>query len=161
LSALPESLGRSTVLARVDLTHNQLQELGESLRNLSSGESPAKVTLLAWIEGTRTTVTDPADLDAILDRLPPSGLTLAAREDGPCLFVALHRDQSALIWEGDDDILLGWGPAPADALPGPWFLKIYEDTEPLDITEEHARRACHELLRTGRRPTNVRWVQKP
>jgi hypothetical protein len=71
------------------------------------------------------------------------------------------------MWEDETDIMLGWGPVPPGAPPGqtagdfeyadsdPWFA---EDT---DITEEQARQAAHEFLRTGRRPTNVQWIDKP
>lgn len=45
------------------------------------------------------------------------------------------------------------------AFSDPWFTAA--GAEPFEITEEQARLAGHEFLRTGRRPINVQWVDKP
>jgi len=171
LSALPESLGNLTALTRIDLAGNQLSALPESLVGLLAGEHVAGAPLQAWIDGTRTTVASPAALDAILDHVPPGGVGLSSVDGTRSLFISLSGNHSALMWEGDGDVMLSWGPPPPGAPPGltvadlqgalsdPWFTT--DDTEPMAITEEQARRAGHEFLRTGRRPANVQWIDKP
>jgi hypothetical protein len=171
-AALPEWVGSLTALTRIDLAGNQLTVLPESLSSLIAGEHPANVSLQAWIDDdTYTTVASLADLGAILDRVPRSGVS-PIREDGVRrLHITLDGDQPALVWEGEDEIMLNWGPVPPGAPPGqtasdaeyafsdPWFTA--PGAEPFDLTEEQARQAGHEFLRTGRRPINVQWVDKP
>ena len=171
LSALPESLGNLKALTRIDLAGNQLSALPESLVGLLAGEHVASAPLQAWIDGTRTTVASPAALDAILEHVPPGGVGLSSVDSTCSLFISLSGNHSALMWEGDGDVMLSWGPPPPGAPPGltvadlqdalsdPWFTA--DDTEPMAITEEQARRAGHEFLRTGRRPANVQWIDKP
>jgi hypothetical protein len=127
--------------------------------------------LQAWIDGSRSTVAGPADLDAILGRVPPSGLTLVSEDGARTLHITLDGGQSGLVWEDENDILLSWGPVPPGAPPGqtaadaeyaysdPWFTT--GDAEPFEIPAGVAGQAGHEFLRTGRRPTNVQWVDKP
>ncbi|MEV4541237.1 Imm1 family immunity protein [Micromonospora echinaurantiaca] len=170
LTALPASLGALATLTRLDLAGNQLTVLPEWLRNPTAGE-PTTGPLQAWIDGTRSPVAGPADLDAILDRVPPSGVSLVSGDGVRSLHITLHGGSSGLVWEDEDEIMLSWGPVPAGAPPGqtagdaeyayddPWFTA--EDAEPFDLSEEQARRAGHEFLRTGRRPVTVQWVDKP
>ncbi|MEH0845645.1 Imm1 family immunity protein [Micromonospora sp. CPCC 205711] len=170
LTVLPESLGDLTALTRLDLAGNQLTAPPEWLRNPAAGE-PVNAPLQAWIDNTRSTVAGPADLDAILDRVSPSGVSLIGEDGVRSLHITLHGDHSALVWECEDEIMLSWGPVPPGAPPGqtaadaeyafsdPWFTAA--DAEPFELTEEQARQAGHEFLRTGRRPINVQWVDKP
>jgi Leucine-rich repeat (LRR) protein len=165
---LPDSLGNLTSLTRLDLAGNLLTTLPESLAHRTAGEYPVNAPLQAWIDDTATTVADPADLDVILDRTQRSGMSLVSEDGARNLFISLDADRSALVWEDDSDIMISWGPVPPGAPPGqtagdaeyafsdPWFTD-----EPTELTEEQARQAGHEFLRTGRRPTNVQWVDKP
>jgi hypothetical protein len=168
LGTLPDSLADLTALTELDLAGNVLTVLPESLAHRTGGERPVNAPLQAWIDDTCTTVADLAGLDAILDRTRRSGMSLVSEDGARNLFISLDGDQSALVWEGDSDIMISWGPVPPGAPPGqtagdaeyafshPWFTD-----EPTDLTEELARQAGHEFLRTGRRPTNVQWVDKP
>ena len=116
-------------------------------------------------------MTGAADLDVILDRVP-DGATLTSQDGARRLHIILDGDRSNLAWEGDDDVLLSWGPVPPGAPPGqiagdaadafddPWFAAADQDSFG-DITEDDARQAAHEFLRTGRRPANIQWVDKP
>jgi Leucine-rich repeat (LRR) protein len=170
LTELPDSLGTLTALTRLDLAGNQLTALPEWLSNPIAGES-MNAPLQAWIDGTPTTVAGPADLDTILDRVPASGVSLISEDGARSLHITLHGDRSALVWESEDEIMLSWGPVPPGAPPGqtaadaeyafsdPWFTPA--DAEPFDLPEAQARQAGHEFLRTGRRPINVQWVDKP
>jgi Leucine rich repeat/Immunity protein Imm1 len=168
LSALPESLANLTTLTRLDLAGNHLTVLPEWLSNPTGREHPVNASLQAWIDGTSTTVAGAADLDAILDRVPPSGLSLISEDGVRTLHIILDRDRSGLVWEDEADIMMSWGPAPPGAPPGqtaggtvePWDDPWFTD-EPEGVTEELARQAGQEFLRTGRRPTNVQWVDKP
>ncbi len=169
--ALPESLGELKHLTELRLAGNRLTVLPEWLANPAASEHPMNAPLQAWTDGTCTTVAGPADLDAVLDRVPPSGLSLISEDGERILHITLHGDQSGLMWEDETDVLLSWGPVPPGAPPGqtvadaayafsdPWFATA--GAEPFEITEEQARRAGHEFLRTGRRPINVQWVDKP
>lgn len=171
LTALPESLGTMAALTRLDLVGNRLTVLPEWLRNPTAGEQPVNASLQAWIDDACTTVADAADLDAVLGRVPSSGLSLISEDGIRSLHITLAGDQSGVVWEDESDLMLSWGPVPPGAPPGltagdaeyafsdPWFTA--EGAEPFEITEERARRAGHEFLRTGRRPTNVQWVDKP
>jgi hypothetical protein len=116
-------------------------------------------------------VTGAADLDAILNRVP-DGVTLTSQGGARRLHITLDGDRSGLAWEDDHDVLISWGPVPPGAPPGqiardaedafgdPWFATAGEDSFG-DITEDDARHAAHEFLRTGRRPANIQWVDKP
>ncbi|MFC0505273.1 Imm1 family immunity protein [Micromonospora costi] len=127
--------------------------------------------LQAWIGDTCTIVAGPADLDAVLDRVPSNGMSLVSEDGVQTLFVNLAGHQSGLTWEDATDILLSWGPLPPGAPPGqtfddaedafadPWFAA--RNAEPFEISEDVARQAAHEFLRTGLRPTIVQWVEKP
>ena len=169
LTALPASLGSLTALTRLDLAGNQLTAVPDWLGR--PGRDPMNTPLQAWIDGTPTRVDSAAHLDALLDRLPPSGVTLTAEGELPSLFVDLAGDQSALMWEDDEDIMISWGPVPAGSPAGqttgdaeyayadPWFTGSGD--EPPALTADQARRAAHEFLGTGRRPTSVQWVEKP
>jgi hypothetical protein len=179
LGSLPESLGSLTALtlgtlaalARLDLTGNRLTVVPEWLRDPVAREQPVKSAAQAWIDGTCTTVTGAADLDAILDRVPSSGLSLISEDGVRSLHVTLAGGRSGLVWEAEDEMMLSWGPVPPGAPPGmtagdaedvfsdPWFT--VEGAEPFEITEGQARRAAHEFLHTGRRPTNVQWADQP
>lgn len=173
LTVLPAALANLTGLIRLDLagnqvSANQVSALRQALANPTAGEHPVNASLQAWIDDACTTVAAPADLDAILDRVPPSGLSLTSEDRARNLFLTLDGNQSALMWEDDSDIMISWGPVPPGAPPGqtaadgeyafsdPWFTD-----EPTGVTDEQARQAGHEFLRTGRRPTNVQWVDKP
>ena len=136
----------------------------------AGGHQPG-APLHAWIGDAPVTVAGAADLDAILDRTP-GGVTLTSQDDARRLHIILDGNRSSLVWEGDDDVLVCWGPVPpgvppgqiagdaADAFDDPWFAAAVEDSFG-DITEDHARQAGHEFLRTGRRPANILWVDKP
>jgi hypothetical protein len=99
-------------------------------------------------------------------------MSLISEDGARILHITLEGDQSGLVWEGDSDVLLSWGPVPPGAPPGqiagdaddasadPWFATA-ADAEPMPLTEAQARQAGHEFLRTGQRPTNVQWVDKP
>ncbi|MDO3701783.1 Imm1 family immunity protein [Micromonospora sp. C28SCA-DRY-2] len=170
LTALPESLGGLTALTRLDLAGNQLTGLPEWLRDPTAGRS-VNAPLHAWIDGTQSVVAGPADLDALLDGSPAGGVTLVSEDGVRSLHITLQGDSSALVWEDEEEIMLSWGPVPPGAPPGqtagdaeyayadPWFTT--DDAEPFELTEEEARRAGHGFLRTGRRPVNVQWVDKP
>ncbi|MET8910127.1 Imm1 family immunity protein [Micromonospora sp. NPDC004551] len=126
----------------------------------------------AWIDGTAAAVADTADLDAILGAEPPGGVTLASDDGRRTLHVTCSGDRSGLFWETETDLLLSWGPVPPGAPAGqvvgdaeyaydnPWFA-LPDGGEPFEITTAQARRAAHEFLRTGERPTSVQWVVKP
>jgi hypothetical protein len=134
-------------------------------------EHPPGAALHAWTGDAPVTVTGAADLDAILDRTP-GGVTLTSQDDARHLHITLDGDRSGLVWEDDDEFLLSWGPVPpgvppgqiagdaADAFDDPWFAASVEDSFG-DITQDDARQAGHEFLRTGRRPANILWVDKP
>ncbi|MEV0810900.1 Imm1 family immunity protein [Micromonospora sp. NPDC050200] len=171
LTALPESLGTVAALTRLDLADNQLTVLPEWLRNPTAREQSVNASVQAWVDDTCTTVAGAADLDAILDRVPSSGLSLIGEDGVRSLHITLAGSQSGLVWEDEDELMLSWGPVPPGAPPGmtagdaeyafsdPWFTA--EGAEPFEITEGQARQAGHEFLRTGRRPTSVQWVDKP
>jgi immunity protein Imm1 of predicted polymorphic toxin system len=171
LGTLPESLENLTGLTELFLWGNQLTVLPEWLGNPTAGEHPMNAPLQAWIDDTRTTVAGPADLDALLDRVPRSGVSLTGDGGKPALHITLDGEQSGLMWEDETEVMLSWGPVPPGAPPGqtagdaeyafddPWFTAT--GAEPFEITEEQARQAGQEFLRTGRRPTNVQWVDKP
>ncbi|SCL49317.1 Immunity protein Imm1 [Micromonospora citrea] len=171
LIELPESLGSLAALTRLDLAGNRLTVLPDWLRDPTAREQPVDASVQAWIDGTRTTVAGAADLDAVLDRVPSSGLSLVSEDGVRSLHITLAGDQSGLVWEDEDEVMLGWGPVPPGAPPGltagdaeyafadPWFTA--DGADPFEITEGQARQAGHEFLRTGRRPTNVQWVDKP
>jgi Leucine-rich repeat (LRR) protein len=168
LTVLPDSLGNLTALTRLNLAGNLLTVSPESLAHRTAGEHPVNVSLQAWLDDTCTTVTDPAGLDAILDRTRRNGRSLTSEDDARSLFISLDGDQSALVWEDDSDVMLSWGPVPPGAPPGQTaadaeyaFSDSWFTDEPTDLTEEQARQAGHEFLSTGRRPTNVQWVDKP
>lgn len=162
LTALPEPLGKLTALTRLDLVGNPLTVPPEPLARPDNGGR-----LQAWIDDTCTTVVSPADLDAVLDRARGGGVSLCGDDGGRTLFITVNGDRSGLSWEDESDLMLSWGPVPPgapggqtagdyeDALSDPWF------TGETDLTEEQARHAGHEFLRTGRRPTNVQWIDKP
>jgi len=126
----------------------------------------------AWIDSTATTVSDAAELDAILGPQPPKGVTLVSDNGRRTLHINFHGDRSGLYWEAEDDLLLSWGPVPPGAPAGqvvddaeyaydnPWFA-LPDGGEPFEITAAQARHAAHEFLHTGERPTNVQWVEKP
>jgi Leucine-rich repeat (LRR) protein len=170
LTSLPESLAGLTALTRLDLAGNQLTALPKWLSDPISGE-PMTTTLQAWIDGTCTTVAGPVDLDAVLDRVPPSGVSLVSADGERSLHITLDGDRSGLVWESEEEIMISWGPVPPGAPPGqavgdaeyawsdPWFS--VEGGEPFEITDEQARQAGHGFLRTGRRPVTVQWVDKP
>ncbi|WBB69039.1 Imm1 family immunity protein [Micromonospora sp. WMMD812] len=177
LTVLPDSLGNLTALTRLDLAGNLLTVLPQSLAHLTAGEHPVNAPLQAWTEdiGT-TTVADPADLDALFDRIPRdhrSGIELASEDGKRRLHITLDGARSGLFWEGEADVMVSWGPVPPGAPPGqtagdadyaindPWFTPAGADPFDIEITEEQARQAGHEFLRTGRRPTNIQWVDKP
>ncbi|MGW4498986.1 Imm1 family immunity protein [Micromonospora sp. NPDC004336] len=171
LTTLPESLGSVAALTRLDLAGNQLTVLPGWLRDPVARERPGNAPVHAWIDGTRTTLAGAADLDAVLDRVTSSGLTLVSEDGVRSLHITLAGSRSGLAWEDEDEMMLSWGPVPPGAPPGmtagdadyafsdPWFT--VEDADPFEITDGHARQAGHEFLRTGRRPTNVQWVDKP
>jgi Leucine-rich repeat (LRR) protein len=171
LTVLPDWLGSLPAITRLDLIGNPLTVLPEWLGNPAVGEHPSGTPLHAWIGDAPVTVTGLADLDAILDRVP-GGVTLTSEDGEWRLHIILDGDRSSLVWEGDHDVLIGWGPVPpgapsgqiagdaADAFDDPWFAAAGEDFFG-DITEDDARQAGHEFLRTGRRPTNIQWVDKP
>lgn len=126
----------------------------------------------AWIDSTATTVTDAAELNAILGPEPPIGVTLVGDDPRRTLHINFYGDRSDLFWEAEDDLLLAWGPVPPGAPGGqvvgdaeyaydnPWFA-LPDGGEPFEITAVQARQAAHEFLRAGERPTNVQWVVKP
>ncbi|TYB39781.1 hypothetical protein FXF50_05260 [Micromonospora sp. AP08] len=153
------------------LAGNQLTVLPEWLRNPTARDQPVNASVQAWVGDTCTTVAGAADLDAILDRVPSSGLSLISEDGVRSLHITLAGGQSGLVWEDEDEMMLGWGPVPPGAPLGltagdaeyaysdPWFTA--EGADPFEITEGQARQAGYEFLRTGRRPTNVQWVDKP
>lgn len=122
-----------------------------------------------YANDTMTSVASAAELDAVfataggwgVQMLGPGDRRLALIFDGP---------QSNLVWEGDLDIRLSWGPVPPgmppeqtvadDAEDFPEWMSMANDYEPY-ISEELARRAGHEFLATGERPTCVLWLMKP
>ncbi|HEY7143068.1 MAG TPA: hypothetical protein VH637_02390 [Streptosporangiaceae bacterium] len=171
LTALPDWLGGLTGLTRLDLIGNPLTVLPEWLGNPAAGEHPPGAPLHAWAGDAPVTVTGAADLDAILDGLP-GGVTLTSQDGARLLHVILDGDRSSLAWEGDHDVLISWGPVPPGAPPGqiagdaqdafddPWFAAADQDSFG-DITEDDARQAGHEFLRTGRRPASIQWLDKP
>ena len=171
LTVLPDWMGGLTGLTRLDLIGNPLTMLPEWLGNPAVGEHPPGAPLQARMGDAPVTVTGAADLDAILDRVP-GGLTLTSQDGTRRLHVILDGGRSNLVWEGDHDVLISWGPAPPGAPPGqiasdaehafddPWFAAAGEGSFG-DITEDDARQAGHEFLRTGRRPANIQWVDKP
>ena len=171
LSGLPESLGNLTALRRLDLSGNRFTVLPDWLGNPTVREHLPGAALHAWIGDAPVTVTGAADLDAILDRTP-GGVTLTSQDDARQLHITLDGDRSSLVWEDEDEFLLSWGPVPpgvppgqiagdaADAFDDPWFAAAVEDSFG-DITQDDARQAGHEFLRTGRRPANILWVDKP
>jgi Leucine-rich repeat (LRR) protein len=171
LTVLPDWLGSLPDLTRLDLIGNPLTMLPGWLGNPAAGGHPPGAPLHAWIGDALVTVTGAADLDAILDRVP-GGMTLTSQDGARRLHIILGGDRSSLAWEGDHDVLVSWGPVPAGAPPGqiagdaedafgdPWFTAADEDSFG-DITEDDARQAGHEFLRTGRRPANIQWVDKP
>lgn len=170
LTVLPDWLGGLPSLTRLDLIGNPLTMLPQWLGNPAAGEPPG-APLHAWTGDAPVTVTGAADLAAVLDRVP-GGVTLTSQDGARRLDLILDGDRSSLVWEGDDDVLLSWGPVPPGAPPGqiagdaedaygdPWFAAAGEGSFG-DITEHDARQAAHEFLRTGRRPANVQWVDKP
>jgi hypothetical protein len=171
LTVLPDWLGGLTGLTRLDLIGNPLTMLPDWLGNPTVREHPPGAALHAWTGDAPVTVTGAADLDAILDRTP-GGVTLTTQDDARHLHITLDGDRSGLVWEDDDEFLLSWGPVPpgvppgqiagdaADAFDDPWFAASVEDSFG-DITQDDARQAGHEFLRTGRRPANILWVDKP
>jgi hypothetical protein len=194
LSELPESLGNLTALRRLDLSGNRLAVLPDwpgSLPALTRldlmgnpltavpgwlgdpavGEHRPGGPLDARRGNASVPVSGAVDLDAILDRAP-SGVTLTSEDGARLLQIILNGDRSSLVWEGDDEFLVSWGPVPPGAPPGqiarnaedalddPWFVADDEGYFG-DITEDDARRAGHEFLRTGRRPDNIQWLDKP
>jgi Leucine-rich repeat (LRR) protein len=171
LTVLPDWLGGLTGLTRLDLIGNPLTMLPDWLGNPTVREHPPGAALHAWTGDAPVTVTGAADLDAILDRTP-GGVTLTSQDDARHLHITLDGDRSGLVWEDDDEFLLSWGPVPpgvppgqiagdaADAFDDPWFAASVEDSFG-DITQDDARQAGHEFLRTGRRPANILWVDKP
>jgi hypothetical protein len=171
LTVLPESLGTVTALARLDLAGNQIAVVPEWLRDPEAREHPVNASVQAWIDDACTIVTSAADLDAILDRVPPTGLPLISEDGVRSLHITLAGDHSGLVWEDEGEIMLSWGPVPPGTPAGltagdagyafldPWFTA--EGAEPFEITEGLARQAAHGFLRTGRRPTSVQWVDKP
>jgi hypothetical protein len=171
LTVLPDWLGGLPALTRLDLIGNPLTILPDWLGNPAVREHPPGAALHAWTGDAPVTVTGAADLDAILDRTP-GGVTLTSQDDARQLHITLDGDRSSLVWEDDHDVLLSWGPVPpgvppwqiagdaADAFDDPWFAAAVEDSFG-DITQDDARQAGHEFLRTGRRPANILWVDKP
>jgi hypothetical protein len=171
LTALPESLGTVAALTRIDLAGNQLAVVPEWLRNPEAREQPVTASVQAWVDGACTTVTGAAELDAVLDRVPPSGVTLVSEDGIRSLHLTLLGARSGLVWEDEEEFMLSWGPVPPGAPPGltagdveyafsdPWFTA--DGAEPFEITEGLARQAAHGFLRTGRRPVSVQWVDKP
>jgi Leucine-rich repeat (LRR) protein len=171
LTVLPDWLGGLPALTRLDLIGNPLTILPDWLGNPTVREHPPGVALHAWTGDAPVAVTGAADLDAILDRTP-GGVTLTSQDDARHLHITLDGDRSGLVWEDDDEFLLSWGPVPpgvppgqiagdaADAFDDPWFAAAVEDSFG-DITQDDARQAGHEFLRTGRRPANILWVDKP
>jgi hypothetical protein len=171
LTVLPDWLGGLPALTRLDLTGNPLTVLPQWLGTPAAGEHPPGPPLHAWAGDAPVTVTGAVDLDAVLDRVP-GGVTLSSEDGERRLHIILDGDRSNLVWEGDDDVLISWGPVPPGAPPGqiagdaqdalddPWFAAAGEDSFG-DITEHDARQAGHEFLRTGRRPANIQWVDKP
>jgi hypothetical protein len=171
LTTLPDWLGNLTGLTRLDLTGNSLTTLPERLGNPAAGEHPSGAPLHAWTGDAQVIVADAADLDATLGGAS-GGVTLTGEDGARLLHIILDGDRSSLVWEGDDDVLISWGPVPPGAPPGqiardaedafddPWFAIADEDSFG-DITEDDARQAGHEFLRTGRRPANVQWLDKP
>jgi len=171
LTALPDWLGDLTGLTRLDLIGNPLTVLPGWLGSPAAGEHRPGRPLDAWAGDAAVTVTGAADLDAILDGVP-GGVTLTSQDGTRLLRIFLDGDRSGLAWEGDDDVLVSWGPVPPgapsgqiagdaqDAFNDQWFAAADEDSFG-DITEDDARRAGHEFLRTGRRPANIQWLDKP
>jgi Leucine-rich repeat (LRR) protein len=171
LTVLPDWLGNLTGLTRLDLIGNPLTLLPEWLGSPAAGEHPPGAPLHAWTGDAPVTVTGAADLDAILNGVP-GGVTLTSEDGARLLHIILDGDRSGLAWEGDHDVLISWGPVPPGAPPGqiagdaedafddPWFTAADEDSFG-DITEGDARQAGHEFLRTGRRPANIQWLDKP
>jgi Leucine-rich repeat (LRR) protein len=171
LTVLPDWLGGLTGLTRLDLIGNPLTIVPDWLGNPTVREHPPGAALHAWTGDAPVTVTGAADLDAILDRTP-GGVTLTSEDGARRLHITLDGDRSNLVWEGDDEFLVSWGPVPpgvppgqiagdaADAFDDPWFAAAVEDSFG-DITQDDARQAGHEFLRTGRRPANILWVDKP
>jgi hypothetical protein len=171
LTTLPDWLGNLTGLTRLDLTGNSLTTLPERLGNPAAGEHPSGAPLHAWTGDAQVIVADAADLDATLGGAS-GGVTLTGEDGARLLHIILDGDRSSLVWEGDDDVLISWGPVPPGAPPGqiardaedafddPWFAIADEDSFG-DITEDDARQAGYEFLRTGRRPANIQWLDKP
>ncbi|MEQ4303143.1 Imm1 family immunity protein [Plantactinospora sp. B6F1] len=171
LTRLPESLGSLAALTRLDLVGNRLTVVPQWLRDPTTRRQPVNAPVQAWIDDTCTTVTGATDLDDVLDRVPSSGVSLVSEDGVRSLHVTLDGGRSGLVWEDERDVLLSWGPVPPGAPPGmtagdaeyvfsdPWFT--VEGAEPGEITEGLARQAAHEFLGTGRRPSNVQWVDKP
>jgi len=171
LTVLPDWPGRLPALTRLDLIGNPLTVLPGWLGNPAVGEHRPGGPLDARAGDAAAPVTGAADLDAILDRAP-GGVTLTSEDGARLLHIILNGDRSGLVWEGDDEFLVSWGPVPPGAPPGqiardaedalddPWFAADDEGYFG-DITEDDARRAGHEFLRTGRRPANIQWLDKP
>ena len=171
LTVLPDWLGGLPALTRLDLIGNPLTILPDWLGNPAVREHPPGAALHARTGDAPVTVTGAADLDAILDRAP-GGVTVTSQDGERRLHIILDADRSSLVWEGDGDVLLGWGPVPpgappgqiagdaADAFDNPWFGATDEYSFG-DITQDDARQAAQEFQRTGRRPANIQWVDKP
>jgi hypothetical protein len=171
LAVLPDWPGSLPALTRLDLMGNPLTALPGWLGNPAVGEHRPGGPLDARRGNASVPVSGAVDLDAILDRAP-SGVTLTSEDGARLLQIILNGDRSSLVWEGDDEFLVSWGPVPPGAPPGqiarnakdalddPWFVADDEGYFG-DITEDDARRAGHEFLRTGRRPDNIQWLDKP
>lgn len=123
----------------------------------------------AWANEAATDVASTAELDAVMSGADKNGVELAGPGDRR-LFLLLDGPRSWLMWEGDLDVRLSWGPIPPGMPPEqtvvgdpeelPEWMSLANDYEPY-ISAELARQAGHEFLRTGERPTCVLWIMKP
>ena len=119
--------------------------------------------------GGRQTVADPIGLDRALDRLEQeldqpalvaltnSSETLRIGLGHPSSSVALFLDTHRQPWAAQRQ-------AASDPAGGATFVQgavAHDFYSSAVITPAQARRAAHEFLETGSRPTSLRWAREP
>ena len=127
-----------------------------------------------WDDLGRATVSNVADLDAVLDQVATDaeghpykigifadGVTFDSLPVGVEVVVGLS-DRSSVLYLGPEGANIGYDPTlPAWENGLVWVnangVPTDYDADRLRLTPEQAREAAREFVRTGKRPTNVQW----